>query len=278
VAQVVTAVAVLTAVGCGEERTERTQRPERTDAAASPFCDASRQWAVHEMRPVDESDPKEVEAHFKDYGAFIDKSIATAPPAVADDWKVYGTAIQTVQLPVMKKFGFSFEEVNAKGTEAEKAIFDGAPNPRVDNAFKAILTYEANVCGSQGLPPADVSFEGEKAAAYCRLGGKIDELIGSAIGNGPSVAGVKKLLDGGQLWRLQERQVDAAPDAIRADVATHAEFDRTQHRRVIEKYDYDLPKLVLSGTAHDRAIFQRTDGSIREANSRVDAFDEQVCS
>ncbi len=89
---------------------------------------------------------------------------------------------------------------------------------------------------------------------------------------------MKKLLDGEQLWRLQEQQTDAAPGAIRADVGKLAEFDRTQQRRVIKKYDYDLPKLVLSGTAHDRAIFQHTDASIREANSRIDAYDEQICS
>jgi hypothetical protein len=62
-----------------------------------------------------------------------------------------------------------------------------------------------------GLPPADVSFEDERADAYCELNGKIDELIGSAIGNGPSAAAVKKLV---------------APDAIRADVDKLAEFDR----------------------------------------------------
>ena len=116
VARAVTVVAVLTAIGCGEEQTEGTQRPERADASASPFCDASRQWAVHEMTPIDESDPKAIEAHFKDYAAFIDKSIATAPPAVADDWKVYGNAIRTIQLPVLKKYGYSYEKVGAKGT------------------------------------------------------------------------------------------------------------------------------------------------------------------
>ena len=128
------------------------------------------------------------------------------------------------------------------------------------------------------MPPADVSFEGEKAAAYCRLGGKIDELIGSTLGNGPSVAAVKRLVNGEQLWRLQERQVGAAPDSIRADAGKLAEFDRTQHRRVIEKYDYDLRKLVLSGTADDRAVLQYTAESIRTASGRVDAFDEQVCA
>ena len=271
------AMAVPTATGCGEE--DRTGE-ERADASASPFCDASRQWAVHEMTPIDESDPKAIEAHFKDYAAFIDESIATAPPAVADDWKVYGGAIRRVHLPVLEKFGFSYEEVNAKGTKTEKAIFDGAKRPRVENAFEAILIYEANVCGSQGVPPADVSFEGEKAGAYCGLGGEIDELIGSAFGGGggPSVAAVKKLLGEEKLWRLQEQQVGAAPDAIRSEVDKLAEFDRTQHRRVIEKYDYDLPKLVLSGTAQDRAIFQYTAGSIREASSRVDAYEEQVCA
>jgi hypothetical protein len=272
-ALVVMAVAVLTATGCGEEREDAS-----ASASASAFCDASRQWAVHEMQPIDESDPKAIEAHVTDYEAFIDESIATAPAAVAEDWKVYGTAIKTVQLPVLEKFGFSYENVGKKGTEAEKAIFDGAPSPRVEKAFEAILTYEANVCGSQGLPPADVSFEGERAAAYCGLGGKIDELIGSAFANGPSAAGVKRLLDGERLWRLQEQQVGAAPDSIRADVAKLAEFERTQHRRVIEKYDYDLPKLVLSGTADDRAVLQYTAESIRKASRRVDAFDEQVCA
>ena len=272
-ALMVMAVAVLTAIGCGEDREDKP-----ATASASAFCDASRQWAVHEMTPIDESDPNAIKAHFKDYEAFVDESMATAPPAVAGDWKVYGNAVKTILLPVLRKFGFSYEEVGAKGTEAEKAIFDGARSPRVEKAFEAILTYEANVCGSQAEPSADVSFEGEKAAAYCGLGGKIDELIGTTFRNGPSAAAVKRLIHGGQLWRLQEQQVGAAPASIRADVGKLAEFERTQHRRVIEKYHYDLRKLVLSGTADDRAVFQYTAESIREASSRVDAFDEQVCA
>jgi hypothetical protein len=272
-ALMVMAVGVLTGVGCGEDR----EAPP-AGASASAFCDASRQWAVHEMTPIDESDPGAIKAHFKDYEAFIDKSMATAPAAVARDWKVYGTAVKTILLPVLRKFGFSYEEVGANGTEEEKAIFDGAKSPRVEKAFEGILTYEANVCGSQVEPSADVSFEGQQAAAYCALGGKIDELIGSTLRNGPSAAAVKRLIHGGRLWRLQEQQVGTAPASIRADVGKVAEFERTQHRRVIEKYDYDVRKLLLSGTADDRAVFQYTAESIRKASSRVDAFDDQVCA
>ena len=76
----VMAVALLTAIGCGEEREER----ENASASRSAMHRGS---GRPHMTPIDKSDPKSIEAHFKDYDAFIDKSIATAPPAVANDWK-----------------------------------------------------------------------------------------------------------------------------------------------------------------------------------------------
>jgi hypothetical protein len=263
-------VAVFAAIGCGKEQ---------ADASASPFCDASREWAVHELTPIDESDPKAVEAHFEDYGSFVDESLATAPSAVADDWEVYANAFRTKFMPVLEKFHFSYEEVGAKGTEEEKAIFDGAKDEQTESAFTAILTYEADVCGSQQAQPADVSFEGVKADAYCELGGKVHELIGSAIFTpaGPSSAALKKLLERGELFGLQDRQVEAAPDVIRADVEKFVAFEKSEHRDVIAKYDYDLSKLILSGTQHDREIYQYTDASIRESSTRIDAFEQQVC-
>ncbi len=261
------AVVVFVSGGCGKE----------DSSSASSFCDASREWAVHELTPPHETNPASIKAHFTDYSAFVDKSLASAPEEVADDWQVYADVYKTRFLPVMEKFHYSFEEADANGTDQEKEFFNGARPPEAEAAFKEILAYEGQVCGSQGPQAADISFAGEKPGAYCEIAGKMNQLIGEVVYGGASPKVLRKVVTGDERRRLSEQLIDEAPLAIRDDVRKLEEFDRSKQRNVLDKYDYDVKKLILSGSAEDRATFQHQDRSVREPRARVAAYEEQVC-
>jgi hypothetical protein len=258
----------LPAIGCGSEG---------EDAAASPFCDASREWAVHELTPPDEMDPASVKAHFTDYDEFVATSLDTAPEEVADEWQLYADEYRAKFRPVIEKFHYSFDEVGKNGTPEEQAIFTGKKSAEASDAFDAILSYEGRVCGSQTPAAADVSFEGEKPGEYCEVAGKLNQMLGEITFGGASPSALKNALTGDEYARLTEKERDVAPASISTDVDALVRFDRTTQIPTVAKYDYDIKKLILNGSPADRAAFQHQTPSIRDAASRVSAFEEQVC-
>ena len=62
-----------------------------------------------------------------------------------------------------------------------------------------------------------------------------------------------------------------------ADVKTDNEWVRTRKLTMLEKFDYDLRRLMLEGSAEDLAVFTYWDPAIVEQDSRVSAYVEQVC-
>jgi hypothetical protein len=46
---------------------------------------------------------------------------------------------------------------------------------------------------------------------------------------------------------------------------------------VLEKFDYDLRRILLEGSAEDIAVFTYWDPAIVDHDSRVTAYQEQVC-
>ena len=68
-----------------------------------------------------------------------------------------------------------------------------------------------------------------------------------------------------------------APAEIKADVIADVEWQRKQQVEVLEKFGYDVRRLLLDGTPEDRAIFQRSDPAIAGHYARTVAYEEQVC-
>jgi hypothetical protein len=68
-----------------------------------------------------------------------------------------------------------------------------------------------------------------------------------------------------------------APSEIAADVKTDNEWVRTRKLEVLEDFDYDYRRLLLEGSAEDLAVFTYWAPAIAKQDSRVTAYQEQVC-
>ena len=68
-----------------------------------------------------------------------------------------------------------------------------------------------------------------------------------------------------------------APSEIAADVKANTEWLRTRQLKVLEEFDYDIRRLLLDGSAKDVAVFTYWDPAIIKHQTRVTAFEEQVC-
>ena len=68
-----------------------------------------------------------------------------------------------------------------------------------------------------------------------------------------------------------------APAEIADDVEANNEWNRTRKVELLEQFDYDLRRLMLEGSAEELAAWNYIDPAIAEQESRVVAYQEQVC-
>lgn len=264
-------VVALGAAGCGGGGSASADDPQ------SEYCKVAVKWAAHELTPADQSDPATMRSYWKGYTAFVRDAMRTAPARIDGAWDVYGGAILTISTPVLEKFDFSVDAIMSKGTKEEQAAVQPPP-PNVQKAIDGVLGYEADVCAAQQPRPADVSFAGEqKPKAYCEAVGAMDEAFGSVHADGAKPKAVRTLLNSEELDALGQKQVRTAPAVIRDDVQKLDRFDRDEVTPMVAKFGYDVRRLLLTGSPQERAIFNHTDPSIRDASARVDAYTQQVC-
>ena len=64
-----------------------------------------------------------------------------------------------------------------------------------------------------------------------------------------------------------------SPTTVEAD----NEWNRTRKLELLEQFDYDLRRLMLEGSAEELAAWNYFDPAIVEHESRVVAYQEQVC-
>jgi hypothetical protein len=277
--------AVLAASACGSDDSKTTGAASRATtakqsplaASASRYCDVARGWAVRELTPHDENDPAQLEPYWNEYLRFMADGLASAPDEIGADWKVYEHYVNGVMTPVITKYGYSTARMEKEATPEEQKVSQGLPDD-VNAAWKRIIAYEAEPCGAQGTPAADVKFDGPAADAYCGAKGKQDEANQAAVEAGATPAAVRELFTGAGEQQRATAMADAAPPAIRADVVATNSFERDAMLPLLAKYDYDVRRLILKGTAADRAIFWGTDPRVRSANARLHAYADQLCS
>jgi hypothetical protein len=68
-----------------------------------------------------------------------------------------------------------------------------------------------------------------------------------------------------------------APPEIAADVRIDNNWVRTRKLKVLQKFGYDLRRVMLEGSAKDLAVFTYWDPAVREHDRRVTAYVQQVC-
>ncbi len=273
----VAAALVAVSTGCGEDNKKEAAAPgaggtDATAASESAYCDAAREWAIHEMTPFDDMDPAAFRAYWNDFVAFEEEAIATAPDAIRDDWVLKFEKESDTITPVLEKYDFNLSVMMESSTPEEEAAFDAPPD--VQAAQDRILTYESEVCGAQQPLAADVSHAGEEPGPYCELVAAQDELAAEALASGDP-AEVEAAFD--ELEAGSANLTDAAPAVIEDDVADLAVWVADRQRPVAEKFGYDLAEAIRNGTPQERADLNYADDEIRDQFARIVAYEVQVC-
>ena len=263
------------AVACGDDSggSSEVAAPAADDPAESAYCDAAREWAIHELDTFDETDPVAFRTYWEEFKAFQHVALDTAPPELADEWELKIETEDATINPVLERYDYDLAEMEARGTPEEVAAFE-AP-PEVQDAQDVILGYEADVCGAQRPLPADVSFEGEEPGPYCELVSAENERVSEVMGSGTEPAAIEALSD--ELIESGAEIAAAAPEVIADEVAALREWQAGPQRDALERHDWDFIGLIREGPAQDRADLQQTDPAIRDEYATVAAYEEQVC-
>jgi hypothetical protein len=242
-------------------------------ASETAYCDAAREWAIYDMTPVDDSDPAAFRAYWKEWTAFEQAAVDTAPAEIKADWQLKLTTETETFTPVLEKYEFDVAALMESGTPEEQAATEAPPG--VQAAQDRILTYEGQVCGAQFPLAADVSYAGEEPGPYCELVAAEDQRNSEVLGAGADPAALKKLVAGAA--ETEAALAEAAPEVIKADVIAVGKWTVGPQADALERHGWDIKAVIRDGSAKDRADLNYTDEKIREPFSRVAAYEEQVC-
>jgi hypothetical protein len=261
------------------DETARTFTP--IAGTESAYCDTYRAWQVHELEgdgddPAISGNPATFEKYWSEYLAFNKTALAQAPAEIRDEWVLSERMVRTTLSPVLEKYDFDVERMAREATPAEKSL--GEPPPDVQKAQAAIHAYEARVCGTELPPAADVDFEaGAASQQYCKAAGTTQSEFDKIASSGFDPDLLRTFVTSDRFTELLDAQVAAAPDEIAADVKAESEWLRTRWSDVFEKFDYDIRGVWLDGTPEDRAVVHEYHPDVVEHNTRITAYEEQVC-
>lgn len=243
-------------------------------ASESAYCNAARDWAIHELDARDEENPAWFKPYWGEYLAFTKTASQVAPKEIADDWKVYVEAVAK-QTPLFEKYGYDTARAEASATEEEKAQFE--PSGRQQKAFAAILGYEALTCDAAQPPAADVDFSALKPGAYCDVLARDNERISPVFESGAQPGAVRDaMLDPKTAAAFSEFK-RTAPKAIKRDVQIDVDWEQNRQLPTMRKYNFDLRRVLREGSAQDRRDVNRTDKRVRDHFARIAAYEQQVC-
>ena len=268
------------AAGCGgTDRAEAAFAP--VDGTESAYCDTYRAWQVHELdggTGDDQPNPAAFRAYWKDYLEFNKTSLQQAPAEIRDEWIVSDRAIRTVLTPVLEKYDFDVQRIAKEGTAAEKAL--GEPTPEAQNG----PGRDPRVRGP-GVR------RGDGAGGRCQIPGGQPRQRTTARLSARSTAGSRRSSPRGSTPHAMRsvftadsftESLDAleeeAPAEIAAGQKAVSEWFRTRWSDVIGEFGYDIRRIWLDGTPEDRAVFTLSHPDVIEQNSRLTAYEEQVCT
>ena len=276
-AAVVLTLALAVLAGCGGSDDKETALPAVV-GFESAYCITIRNWQVHELDSVDDSDPAALEKYWNEYLIYLETLLQQAPPVIHDATVINTRGIRTVFTPVLEKYDFDFKRIEAEGSASEQAVL-GEPPSDVAEAQAAIDSYDARVCGSGASPPAaDVVFKASSSSkAYCEAAAGLENGFEKVVSSGFAPAAFRSYVTSDGFSEALDATDAIAPSEIAADVKADNEWIRTRKLKVLEEFDYDLRRLLLEGTAEDLAVFTYFDPAIIEQDSRRTAYHEQVC-
>jgi hypothetical protein len=283
IASVVAALCVV-ASGCGGTDDDSTALPaDQVAAFGSPYCVTARRWAVHDLDGGGDGayarrGAPGLKAWWKEQLAYLERSLAQAPPGIRKAEAVNERVIRTQLTPLLEKYGFDFERIGTEATPGETAFAEHPP-AAVVNAQEVRNAYQNRVCGYGGSPPpADVMFAKSAASKpYCAAAAAQEEGQGKVAEAGFTPGAFKSYVTSGALLAALDAQDAKAPPEIADDVKADNEWVRTRKLPLLERYGYDYRKLVLEGSAEELAAFNYFDPRVEEHDRRVSAYVQQVC-
>jgi hypothetical protein len=285
-------VATLVLAACGSASKEgatggSTSKAIKPSAAVdgfdSPYCVTARKWAVHELNGGGDGayargGPAALHQWWNEQLTYLATSLEQAPSVIHDAEAINERTIRTVLTPVLEKYGFDFQRVEAEASASEKA-FAEQPPPDVAKAQETRNLYQNRVCGYGGSPPAaNVTFTPSAAAKpYCEAVAAFRNDLEKVVSSGFDPEAFRSFVTSNSFSEALDAEEATAPSEIAADVKVDSEWDRTRKLRVLEKFDYDLRRILLEGSAEDVAVFTYWDPGIAQHDSRITAYQEQVC-
>jgi hypothetical protein len=267
------------AAGCGgTDRAEAAFAP--VDGTESAFCDTYRAWQVHKLdggTGDDQPNPAAFRAYWKDYLEFNKASLQQAPAEIRDELIVSERAIRTVLTPVLEKYDFDVQRIAKEGTAAEKAL--DQPPPEVQKAQDTIQAYEDRVCGVTTPPAANAVFKPDSSSkAYCAARSTFNGGFEKVASSPFDPDAMRKVFTADSFTESLDALEETAPDDIAADQEAVSEWFRSSWSDVAAEYDYDIRRIWLDGTPEDRAVFTLSHPDVVEHDSRLTAYEEQVCT
>jgi hypothetical protein len=245
----------------------------------SAYCDTYRAWQVHELEGDgdDQPNPAAFEKYWNEHLEYNATSLRQAPAVIRDEWAVSERAIRTVLTPLLTKYDFDVKRMEREATPAEKAL--SVPPPEVQKAQATIHAYEAKVCGTDSPPAARVAFTPDASSKrYCTVLATFNSGLERVASSRFDSDVMRAFVAGDRLRASLDALETSAPDAIAADQAAASDWFRTRWSDVVAEFDYDIRRIWLDGTAEDRAVFHFAHPDVAEHESRLAAYEEQVCA
>jgi hypothetical protein len=275
-------LALAVAAGCGSD-SDDTKKTASAGGFDSAYCVTARKWAAHELNGEAEDayargGPAAARKYMREYVAYTVASAQQAPPSIRKAAAIKDRAIRTQVAPVLEKYGYDPRRLEAKGTAADKAAVQ-SPGPTVQKAQEITHAYDDRVCQYGGEPPAaEVRFKRTAAAKpYCKAVADQQKGFEEVLSSLFSPEALRSFSTSRSFRKALNDQAATAPAEIAADVKADTEWDRTRKVEVLEDYDYDLRRLLTEGSQEDLAVFNYWDPKIRKQDSRVSAYQQEVC-
>ncbi len=269
--------------GCGGSDDDAALPAEQVAAFSSPYCVTARQWAVHELDGGGDGayasgGPPALRKWWGEQLAYLKTSLSQAPPEVRSAEALNERVIRTRLTPIMEKYGFDYMRATTEASDSERALVQDPPR-KVAKAQAARNAYQNRVCGYGGSPPAaDVTFAPSPAAKpYCKAVAAQNEAFENVVSSGFDPEALRSYVSSDGFLQALHAQDATAPADIADDVEADIAWVRTRKLELLEQFDYDLRRIMLEGSAEEVAAWNYFDPEIVGQESRVVAYQEQVC-
>jgi hypothetical protein len=114
--------------------------------------------------------------------------------------------------------------------------------------------------------------------AYCAAGAAQKQGLEKVAASGFDPDTFRAHVTSDTFLRALDEQDAKAPPEISADVKADNAWVRDHKLKVLAKYDYDLRRVLLEGSADELAEFTYFDPAIARQDSRVEAYQAQLCA